>query len=178
MRRSTANEVYALVIDWIEKMRAPRVRGELQVKTAIALVLLIAAAPASAQMLKCIGKDGKVEYATQCPPGTKEQQTGIRNEPGKITTPPQKSAVEREADYKKRKAESVEDKKKAEEKAAETAVTREQCDNARANLKGLQEGQRVVRLDPKTGERIFVQDEERPAEIARAQKAVDANCKS
>jgi hypothetical protein len=167
------------MIDWIEKTHASFAPEETaKVKTAIAIALLITAVPVSAQMLKCVAKDGKVEYATQCPPGTTEQQTGIRNEPGKITAPPQKSAAEREAEYKKRKAEGVEDKKKAEQKAAETAVTREQCDNARANLKGLQEGQRVVRLDPKTGERIFVQDDERPAEIARAQKAVDANCKS
>lgn len=167
------------MIDWIEKTRASFAPEETaKMKIAIAVALLITAVPASAQMLKCVSKDGKVEYATQCPPGTKEQQTGIRNEPGKITAPPQKSAAEREAEYKKRKAEGVEDKKKAEQKAAETAVTREQCDNARANLRGLQEGQRVVRLDPKTGERIFVQDDERPAEIARAQKAVDANCKS
>ena len=150
-------------------------------KTAIVIALLIAAAPASAQLLKCVGKDGKVEYANQCPPGTKEQQTGIRNDPGAIKSAPaskQKSLAEREAEFRKRHSESPEDKKKAEQKAAEGAVSREQCENARANLKGLQEGQRVVRMDPKTGERIFVQDDERPAEIARAQKAVDANCKS
>jgi hypothetical protein len=149
------------------------------VKTAIALsVMMIAAVPASAQMLKCVGKDGKVEYATQCPSGTTEQQTGIRNTPGKITSPPQKSMAEREADYKKRQAESTDDRKKGEQKSAETAAQKEACDNARANLAGLQGGQRVVRIDPKTGERIFVQDEQRPAEIARAQKAIDTNCKS
>ena len=147
-------------------------------KTAIAVALMIAAMPASAQMLKCVGKDGKVEYATQCPPGTKEQQTGIRNDPGKITSTPQKSFAEREADYKKRQTERADDRKKGDEKAAETAARDEACSNARANLRGLQEGQRVVRMDPKTGERIFVQDNERPAEIARAQKAVETNCKS
>jgi hypothetical protein len=139
---------------------------------------MIAAAPASAQMLKCVGKDGKVEYAAQCPSGTKEQQTGIRNEPGKMTAPQQKSLADREADFKKRQMEVADDRKKGEQKAAETAANREACDNARANLRGLQEGQRVVRMDPKTGERIFVQDDERPAEIARAQKSVDTNCKS
>ena len=147
-------------------------------KTAIAVALMIAAMPASAQMLKCIGKDGKVEYATQCPPGSKEQQTGIRNDPGKITTPPQKSLAEREADYRKRQMEGADERKKSEQQAAETAARKQACDNARANLAGLQGGQRIVRIDPKTGERIFVQDDERPAEIARAQKAVDTNCKS
>jgi hypothetical protein len=163
----------------LEKTRASFAPEETaKMKTAIAIGLLIAAVPASAQMLKCVGKDGKVEYASQCPPGTTEQQTGIRNEPGKITTPQQKSLADREADFKKRQMEGAEDRKKSEQKAAETAANREACDNARANLKGLQEGQRVVRMDPKTGERIFVQDAERPAEVARAQKAVDTNCKS
>ena len=76
-----------------------------QVETAIAVVLMIAAVPASAQMLKCVGKDGKVEYATQCPPGSQEQQTGIRNQPGAIKSAPpaqQKSMAEREADFRKR----------------------------------------------------------------------------
>jgi hypothetical protein len=49
--------------------------------------------------------------------------------------------------------------------------------NAKASLAALQEGQRVSRVDPKTGERVFVEDAERPAEIARAQSLVANNCK-
>ncbi len=150
-------------------------------KTVIAVAVLIAAFPAgSAQMLKCIGKDGKVEYAAQCPPGTKEQQTGIRNEPGAIKSAPpaqQKSLAEREADFRKRQTEGAEARKKDEEKAAETAQNRDACLNAKANLAALQEGHRVTTVDPKTGERVFVEDAQRPAEIARAQGLVTNNCK-
>jgi hypothetical protein len=41
----------------------------------------------------------------------------------------------------------------------------------------LQEGQRISQIDPRTGERIFIEDPQRPAEIARAQQAVNSNCK-
>jgi hypothetical protein len=151
-----------------------------QVKITVALALLIAAVPVSAQMLKCVSKDGKVEYATQCPPGTTEQQTGIRNQPGAIKSAPpaqQKSLAEREAEFRKRQTEATESRQKEEQKAAESAQNREACLNAKANLAALQEGQRVSRVDPKTGERVFVEDAERPAEIARAQSLVANNCK-
>jgi hypothetical protein len=169
------------MIDWIEKTRASFAREETaKVKTAIAVALLIAAVPASAQMLKCVGKDGKVEYAAQCPPGTKEQQTGIKNEPGAIkpvAPTQQKSLAEREADFRKRQTEGAETRQKDEKKAAETAQNQEACLNAKANLAALQEGHRVTTVDPKTGERVFVEDAQRPAEIARAQGLVTNNCK-
>lgn len=138
--------------------------------------LLIAAVPASAQMLKCIGKDGKVEYAAQCPSGTTEQQTGIKNDP-KSAPPQQKSLAERDAEFRKRQIEGAEAQKKSDQKSAESTTNKEACENARANLKGLQEGQRIARTDPKTGQLVFVQDEERPAEIAKAQRLVENNCK-
>ena len=78
---------------------------------AIAFVSMLAVVPAYGQMLKCVGKDGKVEYASQCPPGSKESQTGIKNNPGSPTpsaAPKQKSMAEREAEFKKRQAEQAE----------------------------------------------------------------------
>jgi len=150
------------------------------VKTAIALALTIAALPASAQMLKCVGKDGKVEYAAQCPTGTKQVDTGIRNAPAapssKAPAAQPKTTAEREAEFKKRQLEGAEAREKAEKKASETAQNREACDNARGNLKALQEGQRITKIDPKTGERLFVEDADRPAEIAKAEQLVKSNC--
>jgi hypothetical protein len=150
------------------------------VKAAIALVLMFAVVPAHGQLLKCVSKDGKVEYASQCPPGTKELQTGIKNTPGSAkpaASPQQKSLAEREADFRKRQLDSAEARQKEEAKAAEQSAQREDCERARTYLKSLQEGQRIAQVDPKTGERVFLDDANRPAEIARAQKVVDSNCK-
>lgn len=152
-------------------------------KAAIAfLILLTPFAAAHAQLLKCTGKDGRVEYATECPVGTQEQQTGIRStregpSSSGAGSPQQKSIAEREAEFKKRQMEGAEAQKKAEAKTAELAQNRENCERARIYLKSLQEGQRIAQIDPKTGERVFVEDAARPAEIARAQQAADSWCK-
>lgn len=73
--------------------------------------------------------------------------------------------------------ESADAQKKDEAKAAELAQNRENCERARIYLKSLQEGQRISQIDPRSGERVYLEDPQRPAEIARAQQAVDSNCK-
>jgi hypothetical protein len=73
--------------------------------------------------------------------------------------------------------EGAEARKKEEVKAAEMAQNRENCERARIYLKSLQEGQRISQIDPRSGERVYLEDPARPAEIARAQLAVDSNCK-
>ena len=147
-------------------------------KFVIALLIMLAPVAAHGQLLKCVGTDGKVEYASQCPPDTKEIQTGIRNVPS--ASPPaatQKSLAEREADFRKRQTEGAEALQKDEKKTAETADQRYACDKARSYLKARQEGQRITRTDPKTGERVYLDDSEYASETARAQRAVSEFCK-
>lgn len=151
-------------------------------KAAIAFLVLLVPFAAHGQLLKCTGKDGRVEYATQCPPGTQEQETGIKStREGPSTSgaasPQQKSIAEREAEFRKRQMEGAEARQKDEKKAAEAAQQREACERARVYLQSVQEGQRISRIDPKTYERVFLEDPDRPAEVARAQRAVDSNCK-
>ena len=152
-------------------------------KAAIALLILLAPVAAQGQLLKWIGKDGGIEYATQCPPGTQEQQTGIKStregpSSSDATSPQQKSIAEREAEFRKRQMEAQDARQKDEKKAAEDKVDRANCEQAQIYLKSLQVGNRIARVDPQTGERVFLEDSDRPAELARAQRAVDSNCKS
>ncbi len=151
-------------------------------KAAIAFFVLLVPFAAHGQLLKCTGKDGRVEYATECPPGTQQQQTGIKStregpSSSGAGSPQQKSVAEREADFRKRQMEGAEAQKKDEAKATEMAQNRENCERARIYLKSLQEGQRVAQIDPRTGERVFLEDPARPAEIAKAQQAADSWCK-
>ena len=151
-------------------------------KAIIALIALLAPFAAHGQLLKCVGQDGRIEYASECPPGANEVQTGIRStrdgpSSGGAGSSQQKSIAEREAEFRKRQMESVDAQKKDEAKAAELAQNRENCERARIYLKSLQEGQRISQIDPRSGERVYLEDPQRPAEIARAQQAVDSNCK-
>jgi hypothetical protein len=151
------------------------------VRIIIALLVLLAPLAANAQLLKCVGSDGRVEYASQCPPGSKETRTGIPStkegpsSSGPSATP-DRSVAEREADFRKRQSEGAEAQKKADAKAADDAQRRANCEQARVYLRSIQEGQRISQIDPKTGERVFLEDAGRPAELARAQSAVKSQC--
>jgi hypothetical protein len=160
------------------------------VKFIIAMVMMLAPLAVHAQMLKCISKDGKVEYAASCPPGTKEQQTGIKSTPaapapaasdkagdkGADKSKP-KTFAEQEADFKKRQVEKAEAAGKKEKEDAEAAQRKRACEEARSYLAGLESGARITRNDPKTGERAFLDDSARAQEVQRAQQSVQANCK-
>lgn len=149
-------------------------------KAIIAVVMMLAAAAAYGQVMKCVSKDGKVEYSTQCPPGTTEQRTTIFSKgtgSAPSAAPQPKSVAEQDAAFRKRQIEQQEGQQKAEKQAAEAEDKRQACESARIYLKSLQEGQRISRVDPRTGERVFVEDAERASETARAQRAVSENCK-
>jgi hypothetical protein len=143
-----------------------------------AILLMIASGTAGAQINKCVDTSGKVvAYGAECPPGTRSEQTKIRNAPSSAPASAQKSLAEREAEFRKRQMEKQEATAKAEKKSAEEGERKRACEGSRAYLKSLQEKQRITRTDPKTGERVFLEDAEYPREIARAQQSVSQNCK-
>ena len=143
--------------------------------------MLALSAGAQAQLLKCVSKGGKVEYAQSCPEGTTEQKTRIQGGPagsasGASQAPAQKSLAERDADFKKRQIEQQEAQQKAAKSSAEASAKKEDCDNARAYLKTIEEGVRLTRTDPKTGERVYMEDKERAAEATRARGRIAQAC--
>jgi len=159
----------------------------MNVKTIIALAATLFATAAHGQLLKCVGKDGRVEYAAQCPEGTREQSTGIKNTPAPAPPPAaapsgapgakSQSLADRDADFRKRQTEQQEAEAKEAKKTAEAAQRQRACEDSTSYLKNLQSGNRAARIDPKTGERVFLEDAQYAAEITAAQKVVDANCK-
>jgi hypothetical protein len=147
------------------------------VKTIIGLLLMMLSAAAYGQVLKCVGQDGKVEFATVCPSGTTVQQTGIRNDPKSAPAAQQKPLAERDAEFRKRLSDRQEAATKAAKDADEAAQRKHACDSSRAYLRTLQSGSRVLKTDPATGERAYLQDAQYASETAKTQRAVDANCK-
>jgi hypothetical protein len=141
-------------------------------------LLSISPGVASAQVNKCLDASGKVvAYGNQCPPGTRSEETNIKNAPAPAGAAAPKSTAERDADFRKRQMEKQEASAKASEKSAEAAQRKAACENSRAYLKQLQDRQRITRTDPKTGERTFLSDADYPKETASAQRAVSENCK-
>ena len=146
------------------------------------LAILLATATVAAQVYKWVDKDGKVQYTdTPPPPGA------TKAEPKKVETPGSpattaapatagKSLQDRTKDFDKRKTESAEKAKKDSESQQSAEVDADNCRNARTALIDLESGRPINRSNDK-GERIFISDEERAADIAKARAVVASACK-
>ena len=66
--------------------------------------------------------------------------------------------------------------KKADEEKAQAAKNKEGCESARRNLQLYQSGERIARRTD-SGEREFLDEDQRAAEAAKAQKAVNEWCR-
>lgn len=151
-------------------------------KVLLGSLLLAVAGSACAQVLECFDAKGNKTIAQFCPPGTVKENRLMKGGAGAgpssapSNAPQQKTYTEREADFKKRTLERQEAEKKSAKAEEDAREAERNCLDARSQLRALQDGQRIARTDPKTGERIVLEDKDRPAEIASAQKSVDQWC--
>jgi hypothetical protein len=148
----------------------------------LSCVTMLLACQATAQILECVDAKGKKEYAQICPPGTVKETKlmkggGAASGAGTAPVPATKSLSERDAEFRKRNLDRQETEAKAEKEKGDSKEAERHCNDARAQLRQLQDGIRIARTDPNTGERSYLEDKDRPAEIASAQKAVDSWCK-
>jgi type IV secretory pathway VirB10-like protein len=160
-------------------------RSPLQSTGLVAITLLLAAValPASAQWA-WRDASGRTVYSDQPPPaGVKSEQ--ILRQPGPYSqgapapAPDAKSApktyAEREMEFRKRQQERAEtDRKQAEEQARSEQKSQE-CERMRGYLRALDEGQRIARTDSQ-GNREFLDDAQRAAEIQRVRDALNRSC--
>lgn len=141
----------------------------------------LAAGAASAQVYECIDAKGVREYAQFCRPGTVQQRQVLRESAGGGAGAPgaaPKSIETQEVEFRKRLLERQEADTKATQDKAQADEAERNCTEARSQLKALEDGQRMTRIDPVTGERVNFGDEEYAEEIARQRKAAADWCKS
>jgi hypothetical protein len=159
-------------------------------KPLLFLAALAFAGAAAAQQFKWVDKDGKVRYGDVPPPGVKA--TPLRAPSGPAAPAPAAAAkgaakdakaapsgpltpAQQEAEFRKRQAEAEKARDKEAKSAEEARGRQENCRTAQANLRQLESGERIARTDAK-GERYFVEDDQRAAEVGRARKAVGDWC--
>lgn len=147
-------------------------------------VALAICSAASAQQYKWVDKDGKVQYGDVPPPGVNATQLkGPRSAPeapaakadAKDASKGPLTPAEQEAEYRKRQVEAQKGREKEEKSAQDAKAKRENCANSQEQLRVLESGQRYSRTDAK-GERYYLDDDQRAAEIAKARKLVGDWC--
>lgn len=142
------------------------------------LTVLLAALPTlgMAETFKCQKPDGKVSFQDQpCQAGTTGKQILVR------PTAPSADPAEIEkmkaatAKVKAPPAQTAQDPNKARNDQIEAYNRSVRCQNARSNLGVLKAQRPAFRYDNK-GEKQYVEDANRPSEIAAAERAVAASC--
>jgi hypothetical protein len=100
-----------------------------------------------------------------------------------IQTPPApkdaaapKSWAEQDLEFKKRQLERRDAQEKADKEAQEAQSKKANCLSARDNLATLQNAGRISNYNAQTGQREFLDDAQRAAEIDRAKKSVEEWC--
>jgi uncharacterized protein DUF4124 len=149
-------------------------------KTIVLVLSLAFASAVFAQQYKWVDRDGKVQYGDVPPPGVKA--TPLKPPPPGVSSTPAPAAKDAkkdlspEAAFRKRQLEGKDQEEKAAKERAEADSKRVNCENAQANLRMLQSGQRVSTTNA-AGERVFIDDAQRAREIERTQRVVSDSCK-
>ncbi len=147
---------------------------------------VLAAFSSNAEVYRWVDKDGKVQYSDK-PPPEEAAKAGVKTVDTKppATTgakPPaavKESWQEKELEFKKRRLAAEQkqaqeaEKAQANEQAAEEKKAR--CTKAKWRLKDLQDPSPVFSRDEK-GERVYLQDKDREAEIARTKEDIAKLC--
>ena len=143
-------------------------------RIALAIAVLLAATVANAEIYQWKDKNGKIVYSDIPPVGNVSDQKTISSDSANSTTA-QKTAADREMEFRKRQKASQENSEKTQKDQASTVEKQENCANARRYLATLESGERVALRDDK-GERYFMDDAQRVQETAKAKQALQTNC--
>lgn len=147
--------------------------------------LLIASATAATAQWAWKDDTGRVVYSDRPPPTSVKPEQIVRqperlttnssNAPGTTNPAAPKTWADRDAEYKKRQAERAAADKKGVEDQAQQAQRRADCERARSYVSTLESGIRVAHTDAK-GERVFMDDDQRAAELKRARDIASKTC--
>lgn len=154
------------------------------VPVCVAMLMLLAAGSAGAQMYKWVDKDGKVRYGDTPPAGAKS--SSVKAPQSAVPAPPAPDAkgakkgpltpAEKEQEFRKRQADAGKEAEKAEAERRVKAERSENCDRMREQLRTLQSGQRIARVNS-SGERYFLDESQSAQEAANVQRSMEQACK-
>lgn len=123
---------------------------------------------------------GQYVYSDNPPPGNIPSRMLRRDAVGEISQPSPSPAspttADRELELKKRQQEQAEKQAKSDKDNADAKTRAQNCELAKNQLTALESGQRVARFNAQ-GEREFLDDAQRSAEVERTRKIIAESCK-
>jgi hypothetical protein len=146
------------------------------VRRAIALVALLAASAAHAQVYRWVDEQGKVHYGERPPAGAKASpvQDKLAAPPGASAPKAAPDASQQERDFQRRQMERQQ-KEASDQKAA--ARAKADCERERSRLAQLRTARRVITGVDDKGDRSYMSDAQRADAIASQEGAVARACR-
>lgn len=148
-------------------------------KTIVLLMVLFYMSSSLAQKIyKWVDENGQVHYSSKEPLDKKSERMKIKTQKAQsVTTKPESDENEEENDSEKDAEEEVDPKTKKELEAMDKKNKKRMCAQAKANLKSLQDSPRVVQKDPKSGEMVRLDDNQRISALKNARKNIKEFCR-
>jgi hypothetical protein len=140
-----------------------RARNPLLACAAIAALFSMAAPTADAALYKWVDANGRTVYSDQVPPG-------VKAEPVSGAAPAANPNALKE--FRKRQLDRAEDGKKAEKARADAQKLATGCAQARAQIVNLRNGDFAMYTLNDKGERVFLDEAGRKAEIGRLEQSM------
>ena len=134
-------------------------------KTVFLSMMLLACAPAAAEVCRWTDADGRVHYSNSPPAGVTCSRTLRVPPPTTGSEGPARDYKSQELEFQQRRVQRAEAEKRAEQEKMEADRRREACGQARGRLAWLEGGGRVVKID-ETGQRQFLDDRQMASEVA------------
>ena len=126
---------------------------------------------------------GRVYYSDMPPPDAKVRTLrqaplapSSASKPAAGADATQQSYAEKDLAFRKRRAEAAEAEDKSSKEKAADEIRQRECTEMRRQLAALESGQRMTRYDA-SGERVFLDDDERAAATERTRSDIERVCK-
>jgi len=157
----------------------------------LCIVLLAAGASAVAQTTpwKWRDRNGQVHISDRAPPSDVPDKDILQRPVAarSYALPPAAASaanavaasapkVDPELEARRKATEAEKDAKKKADEAAQAAARAENCKSAQGYMRTLDDGMRISRVNEK-GEREYLDDAQRAAEVQRTKQAIAANCR-
>ena len=150
-------------------------RSRLTRLTLLAAALFLASS-AGAEIYQWKDQNGKTVISDQPPmgqtPAKKISDTGA----GDNASSKQPSLADRDMEFRKRQKEAQERAEKEKKETVAADDKKENCQNAREQLRLLESGERIALRDDK-GERYYLDDAQRAQETDKAKRFIESQCK-
>lgn len=149
----------------------------LSVITGLLTILALMSAAHAAKVYKWVDEEGVTHYGEQAPTNKDFELISTSGAPASSKNKAKNTPAAVEASSEKENAKPLDFEEQKKLREQEAQVRKDNCENAKANLKTIEENARIRIMDD-NGEYRYLSEEERQQQLERAKNIIATNCEA